>query len=163
MNIAVGSFFLSILLSGCSEVLELSSFFLADTYYHITNDVSVALRGSCANPHEGQVGVKIVAIDERTASFNPDNESPWSISKGQHLIGIKLGHLRKIQKLTLEFSSKHRYLLSATFNRDTNKYQTYFWDESKYPAKKLSSFEFEATPNEIWQEKLEQFNCNADR
>lgn len=139
-------------------MLELSSMTLVSIYDSITSD-HIEMRGSCANPHEGQAGVKIVEIDGRTPLINPPNEFPWSLSKGQHVIGIKFGNLRKIQKLTLQFSSKHRYLLSATFNSDTNKYQAHFWDESKYPAKKLSSFEFEATPDEIGQEKLKQFNC----
>jgi hypothetical protein len=163
MNISLSSLFLSVLLSGC-EVLELASYFYIDTMHSITSD-NINLRGSCANLSKGQIAVRIVEIDGRTTSFDIPNigfTNDWAIelSEGQHAIGIRLGHTSKIQTLILRFSPKHRYRLSATFNSDAKKFDTHFWDETEFPSKKLSSFEFEGSPDESGLGKSGQDICH---
>jgi len=169
MNIVLCLLFLGTLLSGC-VVLEWATFFYIDTTYNIAKTLNpihrgdIQLRGSCSNQSKGEVAVKIVEIDGQPFRLNPNlgsfsNIWPIELSEGHHVIGLKIDHISRIQKLTLQFSSKHRYRLSATFDRDTKKFQTHFWDEREFPLKELSSFEFEGTRVESEHDKLEQDTC----
>ena len=136
--------------------------FLIYTYVSITRG-SVELRGSCENLHEGQIAVKIdiVEIDGLKRGSHSITCPPIYISNGSHAIGIRLGHnwLSKIQTLNLQFSSNHRYILSATFNSNTKKFYSHFWDETDYPSKLLSSFEYEGFLDERGNENFAQDPC----